>query len=486
MTVARQFHRGVAWMAVGNWVEQAVNFAVFITLARLLGARDYGLLAMASVFIVMSEALVRESLSEHLIAVDRLDDEDVNATFWLLVGLGLGLALVLGAVAPIAAHVYGEPQVGWLILSLAPSVVIVALNAVPVALLRRRLEFRILALRAVAGVLLGGAVGIGLALSGFGVWSFVGQWLTMISTNAVLAWGAVDWRPGRATSRAHLGRAGSFGSKVLALRAGELAATQTPMLLSGVLLGPEATGLYAVAWRLVEALSFLVVTPLRQASQSAFAALRRSGGDAGALLVDIARLTGFVAIPLFAGLAVLAGPFILVVFGAAWAGAAPVLAVLAAMGIYLCLSRVQAGFCLAAGRAGAIAAQSWLLVAVMAALVAVAAPHGIAAVAAAVVVACLVVWPLTYREVSRIAARPALQFLSCHLRPALAAAAMAGVVVVADRLAANLPPLARLALTVPAGILVYGLVAVAIMRDRFELLSNLAGRGQRPDDASPP
>ena len=50
-------------MAVGNWIEQAVNFAVFVTLARLLGARDYGLLSMASVFIVLSEQMVRESLS---------------------------------------------------------------------------------------------------------------------------------------------------------------------------------------------------------------------------------------------------------------------------------------------------------------------------------------------------------------------------------------------------------------------------------------
>ena len=118
-----------------------------------------------------------------------------------------------------------------------------------------------------------------------------------------------------------------------------------------------ATGLFSVSWRLVETLSFLIVTPLRQASQSAFAALTRQGGGAGALLLDIARLTGVVALPFFVGLSILSGPMILLVFGPDWLGAAPVLAVMAAMGVYLCLNRVQMAFCLAAGQAGAISAR---------------------------------------------------------------------------------------------------------------------------------
>ena len=277
MSVARAFSRGVVWMALGNWVEQAVNFAVFVTLARLLGAKDYGLLAMASVFIVLCESLVRESLSEHLIAAREMEEEDLNATFWLLSALGGVLALALVLVAPVAARAYGVAEVRGLILALAPSVMIVALNAVPVAILRRDLAFRILSVRAVAGVILGGVTGIGMALAGYGVWSFVGQWLVLITTNAVLAWGAVAWRPGRRTSPAHLVRAARFGGQVLGLRAGELAATQVPTLVIGATLGPVATGLYAVAWRLVETLAYLIVTPLRQASQSAFAAMMRGG-----------------------------------------------------------------------------------------------------------------------------------------------------------------------------------------------------------------
>ncbi len=474
MSITRQFSRGVAWMAIGNWVEQAVNFAVFVTLARLLGAKDYGLLAMASVFIVVAESLVRESLSEYLIATDVLEDEDLNATFWLLIGLGVILAIVLALLAGPASRAYGEPQVRALILALAPSVLIVAVNAVPVAILRRAMDFRILSLRAIAGVVLGGVVGIGMALAGFGVWSFAGQWLVMISTNAVMAWGAVEWRPGLRTSAPHLVRAARFGAQVLGLRAGELAATQTPVLMIGATLGPEATGLYAVAWRLVEALSFLIATPLRQASQSAFAALGREGGNAGALLLDLGRLTGFVALPFFTGLSVLARPMILLVFGPQWQAAAPVLSVSAAMGVFICISRVQGSFALAAGRAGMLASLVWLIVGMMAALVWGASSHGIVAVAVAVVLANYLVWPLYFRLTASIAGMPVWGFLRCHLLPLVGSGFMAAGVLILAGLQPQWGPLAQLALLVPAGVAIYTIFALIFMRARFQLLLRLA------------
>jgi len=470
MSVTRQFSRGVAWMAIGNWVEQGVNFAVFVILARLLGARDYGLLAMASVFIVVCEALVRESLSEYLIAAKDPGPEDYNATFWLLAGLGVLLAVILAAISGIAARTYDEPQVRYLILALSPSVIVVALNAVPVAILRRALSFRILSLRAIAGVALGGVVGIGMALKGFGVWSFVGQWLVLIVTNAVMAWTAVSWRPGLATSRAHLWRAGRFGAQVLSLRAGELAATQMPLLVIGATLGPEATGLFSVSWRLVETLSFLIVTPLRQASQSAFAAMDRQGAGAGVLLADLTRLTGVVALPFFAGLSALAAPMILFVFGPAWAAAAPVLAVMAAMGVYLCLSRVQMSFCLAVGQAGVISALTWGIVALATGLIWAASGWGIVAVAGALVAAHYLLWPIYFRTVARIAGMTVWGFVRGLILPLAGSALMAGAVLLMARHLAGLSTLVTLGLAVPLGAAIYAAFAAVFLRDRLSLL----------------
>lgn len=456
-------------MLAGGWTEQAINFVVFVTMANLLGPETYGLLSMAAVFIVLAEALVRESVSEYLIAADDPAPEDYNATFWLTAALGLALAGMLWALSGPIAGLYGQPPVAALIRGLSVTVLLVAFTAVPVAILRRAFNFRVLSIRAIAGVIVGGAVGIGMALSGWGVWSFVGQWVAMIATNVVMAWTAVDWRPGLTTTRAHLRRAGVFGGQVLALRWAELAVVQLPTLLIGATLGPLATGLYSVSWRLVATLTFLISTPLRMVSQPAFAAVRREGGRAGDLLLDIARLTGVVAFPFFAGLAVMAEPLLRLFFGTEWLGAAPVLSVLAFLGLYLSVATVQQSFCLAVGQAGGITVLTWGIVALAAALMLVAARWGLVAITGAFVLAHYVLLGFRYRLVARLGDLAAMPMVSCNLVPALAAAAMAAVVVVVHRAMSGAPLAIDVAVSILTGVLVFAALTLVLMRDRIGL-----------------
>ena len=349
------------------------------------------------------------------------------------------------------------------------TVLLIAFTAVPVAILRREFNFRVLSLRAIAGVVVGGAVGIGMALTGWGVWSFVGQWIAMISTNVVMAWTAVEWRPGLATTRGHFRRAGGFGAQVLGLRMAELAVVQMPTVLIGATLGPLATGLYSVSWRLIETLTFLISTPLRMVSQPAFAAVRREGGRAGDLLLDIARLTGVVAFPFFIGLAVVAEPVLRLFFGEEWLGAAPVLSVMAFLGVYFSIAMVQQSFCLAAGKAGEITLLTWANVALGAALMLFAARWGLVAITAAFVAAHYLLWVFRYRLVARIGEMPALPLVTCNVMPALATAAMAGAVIVAHRLLAGGPLILDVALSILTGIVVFALITLVFMRDRLAL-----------------
>lgn len=474
MSVGQRFIRGVGWMLAGGWTEQAINFAVFVTMAKLLGPELYGLLSMAAVFIVLAEALVRESVSEYLIAAHDPAAEDYNATFWLTAALGLVLALALWAASGAIAALYGQPEVAGLIRGLSVTVLLIAFTAVPVAILRREFNFRVLSLRAIAGVVAGGAVGIGMAMAGYGVWSFVGQWIAMITTNVVMAWTAVDWRPGLVTTRAHLVRAGGFGAQVLGLRAAELAAAQLPTLMIGATLGPLATGLYSVSWRLVETLTFLISTPLRMVSQPAFAAVTREGGRAGDLLLDIARLTGVAAFPFFLGLAVVAGPVLRLVFGPEWLGAGPVLSVLAFLGLYLSVAVVQQSFCLAAGRAGEITLLAWGNVLLGGVLILLAARWGLVAITAGFVAAHYLLWIFRFRLVARLGDIPVAPLLTCNILPALAAGVMAAAVILVQRALDGAPLAVSVAASILAGMAVYGGLALLLMRDRIGLFRSYA------------
>lgn len=469
MSIARQFSAGVAWMAAGNWAEQAINFAIFVVLARLLGADAFGLLAMAAAFVVFSEFLVRESLSEVLIAAEAPPPSLFDATFWALLVLGAGLCALLFLAAPFIAGFYDQPQVAPLIRVLSLSVALIALTAVPVACLRREMRFRVLSLRAVAGVAAGGVVGIGMAFAGYGVWSLAGQRLVQVAVNVIMAWGAVTWRPGLRARGGDFRQVLGFGSQVLGLRAAELAATQVPMVVIGAVLGAGPLGLYAVAWRLVELSSFLIVTPLRMASQPAFAAMTRSGGVAADLLLTIARISGLVAFPLFFGMAALASPLVAVVFGAEWQGAAPPLAVLSLVGLYFCIEKVNQSFCLAAGRAGALTGIAWAEVATGAVAIWVASPHGLVAVAAAFAATYAVWWWLRLRLVAGIGGISLRRLVGCHLVP-LAAAALMAAVLLAQSLWLQQTPLGELLAGAATGVALFTALTFAAMRDRLALI----------------
>jgi len=486
MSIIRQFSSGVAWMAAGNWIEQAINFGVFVLLARILGAEAFGLLAMAAAFVLLSEFLVRDSFSDFLISHENPSPGHFNATFWMLTALGglLSAGLWLGA-PPISAF-YGQPEVAGLIVGLSPTVLMIALTAVPVAILRRELRFRALSLRAIFGVSIGGIVATYMALNGYGVWALVGQRLAQVLTNIVMAWGAVKWRPGLKTSASHCREVFRFGGAVLGLRAAELASIQVPSVIIGATLGPVVLGLFSMAWRLVEIGSFLIVTPLRMAAQPAFAAMRRSGAGASDLLLDISRLSGLVAFPAFAGLAVLASPIIALLFGVEWLDAAPMLATISVLGTYFCIEKIHQAFCLAAGRAGPTALVAWLDVALSALLVWLLAPWGGTAMSAGIVLGLLILWIVRFIIVGAAAGIGPWALAKCHVAPLLAASGMAaGVGLLLSQLGPYSPLVTVLA-GATFGAFIFGILTMVFMADRLKILMQFVGKSPGEDTANKP
>lgn len=485
MTVQKQFGKAVAWMALGNWTEQAVNFIVFVTLARLLGAEAFGLLAMAAVFVIFSEFLVRETLSEALISLSDIDDGHLNASFWSLTvfGLGLGAVIVLGA--GLIGAFYDQPRIVPLVQTLALSVPIIAVTAVPVTILRRKMEFRILSLRAIAGVIAGGIVGIAMALSGAGVWALVGQRLVQVGVNVVLAWGAVAWRPRFNVSLQMLRDTGGLGVQVLLLRVGEIALTQLPVLIIGAVLGPISAGIYSIAWRLVELASVLIAMPIRMAAQPAFAAINRQGEKAAEFLVDLIRLAGWLAFPAFAGLSVLALPFLASVFGDKWLAAAPVLMVMAPLGAYLSVEKQHQAFSLAKGRAGALAALTWVEAAAIAVVIYVVLPRGLDMATLAQVLVLGALWPIRFVVIARMAGISALELARPHVAPVVSCLIMAGLVAWSLDLWVGLPDQGKLVLGGAMGVVIYGVLTLAIMRDRFALAASYVSITRGKTDSGP-
>lgn len=429
MVLGRRLSVGVAWMFAGIGVEQACGFVIIIVLARLLQAEAIGLFMMAMLFVIFAEFLVRDTIGDALIALDEVEDGHLDAAFWFLIGCSTAVAVCIVLLAQPIARAYSEPVAAEFLYWLWPTVMMIAFGGVPTGLLRRRLEFRALAISATLGVVAGGVVGIAMALQGYGPWSLVGQRLVQILVNNIVVWFAVDWRPGFRARRRHFQDIRAFSINILGLRAMEVISLQTPTFVIGYALGPVALGQFTIAWRIVEATAFVLITPVRFVAQPAFAELRRGAGLARDLLHNISEASALIAFATFLGLAAVAGPAVYVLFGPGWEPAVPALRVLCLVGMFLSIEKLQQAFCLAMGHVGKLFALSFCEVVLGIALMLVAGRYGLVAVAAAFVARYYLLWPVRFYIVRKTADVAIWQYCKIFILPFAVSSVMAGAVV---------------------------------------------------------
>ena len=475
------FGLNVAWMAAGNWIEQAISFAVFVALARILGAEAFGYAAMAASFVILAEFLVRETLTEWLIAEPEPEPGHYDALFWVLGAVSLVIFAVIYLGADLVARLYGVDELAELIRVLAVVVPMIGFTSVQVAVLRRNARFDILGLRAVVGIFLGGIVGLTLAFQGAGVWSLIALRVVQVAGNVVVAWFFSGWRPGFQGTFAHVRDFLGMGLSTLWLQAAHLVSVQSATVIFGATLGPVAAGYFSLAWRLTEIVTFLVNVPLAMVSQTAFASLRRAGQDVGLFMDSVLRVTTLLSLAIFAGLAFLAGPFVRFCFGPEWLPAVPMVQILCIVGLYKSVERIQHAFCLACGPIAGVGGDHHARGACRDRDDAGGGvPWGAEAVTLAFAVRFLLFWPLRFSYASRFGGTGTVAFLGILLPGLGATLAMVAVLALLTH-GLGLDPyrLPWLAACILAGAVTFlGFVAVFLPK-RLETARKLLKMGYR-------
>ena len=97
----RRVARGVAWTIVDNWGRQLLNLLVFIVIARFLLPEEFGLVALAMVFVVLAQLFVDQGLGDAIVQRRQLTREHIDTAFWA--------ALLLGAALTAAGFLLAEP-----------------------------------------------------------------------------------------------------------------------------------------------------------------------------------------------------------------------------------------------------------------------------------------------------------------------------------------------------------------------------------------
>lgn len=167
--VARSFF----WKILERFFAQGIGFVVQIVLARILMPEDFGSLAIIVAFTGYATLFVSSGISTAVIQKKDLDRQDLSTLMTYTLGLAAFFYTILFFLAPIVASYYNSPILKPTLRVLAITLFLIGINSVQTGLLQRQMSFRQLFVRSVIAAPLAGAIGIYLALNGYGLWALV-------------------------------------------------------------------------------------------------------------------------------------------------------------------------------------------------------------------------------------------------------------------------------------------------------------------------
>jgi len=342
--------RGAAWKIGSQTVGQAVNLATTIVLVHLLAPADYGLATMALVLVAFVVAFSDLGLGSALVQRPSLTSVDTSTCFWISVGAGVLFSLATAAAAEPLGLAYGNRAVVPLILAISPVFFLDSLATTQRALLARAVDFRSLEIRSLFAALAGSAAAVAAALEGAGAWALVIQQLVLASVSVVVLWGISDWRPSFEFSGQSLRELGAFAWRTTGTSTLRNINDTADNILVGRFLGAAPLGIYSVTYKTALRPMTGFVLPLQEVLFPVLSRAQANAARVGQGWLRVTRVTSAAALPLLAGLAIVAHPFVHVVLGAKWASAGTLIQILAIVGASQVLTASSGSVLAALGR----------------------------------------------------------------------------------------------------------------------------------------
>lgn len=165
--------KGVSFIALANYSGLIIGLIIISILARLLSPEDFGVVAIAMVFIVFFSLLSDAGIAPAIVQFKELTDKDINSIFGFTFWVGIVLSVTFFAISGLISAFYEKEILLQLCRILSIQVFFGTLNIVPNALLLKGKRFDIIAYRRISIQIFCGALAIFAAMNGIGIYALL-------------------------------------------------------------------------------------------------------------------------------------------------------------------------------------------------------------------------------------------------------------------------------------------------------------------------
>lgn len=472
-SAAYRVAHGVAWLGSAKLVSQLGSWMATIVVARTLTPTDYGLVALATVVLLLPELLAEGGVGQAVIQKKQTSAQELGGLFLFNLLLSSGLCALMVTFAPGIALLMAEPELVPVLQGCALGMVLIALRSVPYAHCMRMQRYRQCAAIEVVGNLSGTVAVLGFALAGFGAWSLVYGYLIKHLVLTTGFWLLARPQMDLPRSWVEVSERMRFGMTLCGAEIMRVAYTTSDVLIIGRVLGTQAAGYFGMAYQLATIPLDKIGAIFNRVALPTLSDKEQSPEMRARVFLQIHEGLLVIGAPILVGMALVAEPLVHLLLSPTWAPVVPVLQGLCVVNLLRLSGMVMVPALTALGLAGEVALMNLLCLILLPPGFLLGAQLGMEGVVAA----WLILFPIPYIFLTQTLC----DGLGITRRQLLASSKVAVLGILAVALAVRAaepwlpaPQMAVLALQVVLGVLAYGVViAIAYRQDLAGVLGRL-------------
>ncbi|MEJ5961956.1 lipopolysaccharide biosynthesis protein [Pedobacter immunditicola] len=333
MSLIKKTLSGFLWTFIQQFSIQLINFGVTVILARILLPEEFGLIAMLTVFISIGNNLMDSGLASSLIRSADLTQKDYSTVFFFNLA---GSAVMYGLIylsAPYIASFYQQDVLALVLRVYAIGFIINAFYSVQNARLTKEMNFKIQMTIQIPAVLIGGLLGVVLAMKGYGVWSLVWMNLFQSFLSTVMHWIYSGWVPSLVFDKKSFLRHFNFGYKMTLTGIMDTLYRNIYVLIIGKYYSVLQLGFYSRAESVSQLPTSNISAIINKVTYPMFASINDNDTKLKLVYKTLMQQVLFWNAPILIFLAVIGEPLFTFLFTVKWLPAVPYFQILCLSGV---------------------------------------------------------------------------------------------------------------------------------------------------------
>lgn len=324
-TLKAKIFSSLIWKFLERGGTQGVQFILQLFLARLLTPKDYGTVALITVFIAILTVFVQSGFNTALIQKKDIDEEDISSVFYISLFIATIMYAILWIFAPTIANFYKILELTSIVRAMGLVLFLNTFNSIQNAIVSRNMEFKRLFSSSLGAIIISGILGIILAYRGFGVWSLVYQQLMNQFSICIILWFTVKWRPKLLFSIKKVKKLFSFGGKLLCSSLIDTVYRELVNLIVGKVYSPAMLGYYNRGDQFPKVIVSNFNGSIQLVIFPALASVQHDKVRVKEIMRRAIMMSSYIVFPAMIGLIVISEPMIKLVLTERWLPCVPYL-----------------------------------------------------------------------------------------------------------------------------------------------------------------